>query len=549
MEDIILAVDAGSSSVRCSAYACAAGRVRPIDGASHRVPLAAVRPRTGHIRVDAVLSAIDACVDGVLAALRPTVRGADGGVPIRAVGFSTFVLNLVGVDASGAPVGDAATLSYACSRDDVAAECEALRSRLSETRQRRLYRQTGAPLHPSYALPQLLAFYRHADHRALARRVASWQSLSSLCLRRWTGGEAAPPGPISYSEASWTGLFDFRTCRWHEDAMDVLSRGGVAPGLLPRVCDFDEVRGRLRERSEYYDRWPEMRGARFYLGVGDGAAANIGSKCGAPDRIAVTIGTSAAARVCLPLSVGGDDRDVRLPPGLFCYRVDRRRVLVGGALTDGGSVVAWLRTLLRLEDEDRFAACMVEAARRYAARTRPTLPGAAAAAAAAAAAEEEVLLPFLAGERSTGFRGGATGCLSGLTRDTSPAGLVYAGVRAVTLRLGCVVSLLRDARAARGVEEEGGIVLVASGGALERNALWQQMIADCTGIKMAVEAGGELTSRGVAVLIANSTSTGDPVAEDLTMHEVRVPNRDSRGYWRDSLVKKEQLIESVASSW
>lgn len=37
-----------------------------------------------------------------------------------------------------------------------------------------------------------------------------------------------------------------------------------------------------------------------------------------------------------------------VPKGLWCYRLDRRRAVLGGSLTDGGSVFEWLRTTLAL---------------------------------------------------------------------------------------------------------------------------------------------------------------------------------------------------------
>ena len=39
----------------------------------------------------------------------------------------------------------------------------------------------------------------------------------------------------------------------------------------------------------------------------------------------------------------------RVPQGLWCYRVDRKRSLLGGALTEGGNFFNWLRGLLKLE--------------------------------------------------------------------------------------------------------------------------------------------------------------------------------------------------------
>lgn len=76
--------------------------------------------------------------------------------------------------------------------------------------------------------------------------------------------------------------------------------------------------------------------------------------------ISVTIGTSAAARVVLRLEsttsteMEGDSSRVLakeafcVPNGLWCYRLDKKRVVLGGALTDGGSVFEWVRRTLVL---------------------------------------------------------------------------------------------------------------------------------------------------------------------------------------------------------
>lgn len=182
MKSIILVIDAGSSSIRCTAHeyrgvvkshntrisppldinykndnvvdvdvapGVGDGRtttttpypqlVEALRGIGHSVPLAAVIPSTGHIRVYEVLDAIDTCVDETLRSLRrivhpdpssssssPPSSGGDEYYRVVAVGFSTFVMNLVAVDIGGDPVGEVATCSYACNRADVVEECEKL---------------------------------------------------------------------------------------------------------------------------------------------------------------------------------------------------------------------------------------------------------------------------------------------------------------------------------------------------------------------------------------------------------------------------------------
>jgi gluconokinase len=65
-------------------------------------------------------------------------------------------------------------------------------------------------------------------------------------------------------------------------------------------------------------------------------------------RVSVTIGTSAAVRTittCPAMSSPlGADPNIALPAaGLFCYRLDRTHVVLGGAMSDGGSLLNWLR--------------------------------------------------------------------------------------------------------------------------------------------------------------------------------------------------------------
>jgi hypothetical protein len=181
MRSIVLIVDAGSSSVRCTAHeyhglvksqntritsrilealsqiddneeirdaTLTIPVIAPITnppnlidalcGIGHTIHLNAIVPSTGHIRVYDVLDAIDNCVNMTLTLLRQIVHpdpislsgdnGDDRGHRVVAVGFSSFVMNLVAVDIYGDPVGEVATCSYACNRKDVVRECEKLKT-------------------------------------------------------------------------------------------------------------------------------------------------------------------------------------------------------------------------------------------------------------------------------------------------------------------------------------------------------------------------------------------------------------------------------------
>ena len=452
-----------------------------------------------------------------------------------------------------------------------------------------MYQRTGAPLHASYALPQLRAFYAKEENRHLAERIERWQTLSTICLHRWSGKPCVQM-PISYSEASWTGMLDFRTCSWDHEALllvetcpgvtqyvEPLEEGDEAYlddiELLPPLMDFDAPLPFLREgiprynndggANAYWERWPEFRShmLSMFLGIGDGAAANVGSKCGGgqqgrQQRIAVTIGTSAAARVCLPLSKTLSSDHISIPPGLFCYRVNRDTILLGGALTDGGSVVEWARSLLNLESPETFDACMARVTDMYNERCGKRKRGC-----------DVTMIPFLSGERSTGFRAGARACISGLTRDTTSNDVMYACLESVVLRLGRVLRLISEACASRRAEGAGEFcgdvknVLVASGAALERNALWRQMLADCSNMDVIVDGDSaeEGTSRGVAMLLATSLhqmGLGAPHAafsgideRPLVVADETKCNVEAKDQWTVAASSQESLIEAIATTW
>lgn len=447
-----------------------------------------------------------------------------------------------------------------------------------------LYQRTGAPLHPAYALPQLMSFYDNND-KQVTNRVHRWQSISSICLHRWTGGGSMKnlhsplvEMPISYSEASWTGMFDFRHLAWDGEAMDVLeSRGTATRFTLPHLIDFDfscnasivtnGITSLRRDgtNNPYWERWPELRGksldgdnkenggktsqhCRLFLGIGDGAAANIGSKCGeyaAPDccRIAVTIGTSAAARVCLPLSAS--ETKLKVPVGLFCYRVDKYHVLVGGALTDGGSVVEWARNLMNLQEKEAFAECLDKVSDMYRSEVASSFDS--------RTASSISMIPFLSGERSTGYRGGATACISGMSRDTSSSHVMYACLEGVNLRLNAILSLIQGVVCNN--ESSGQSVLVASGNALEKNLLWRQMLADCTGMGIVVDSDAkEGTSRGVAMLVARclrKAEDSDDLSdnEPLVVESEAIPNPSAEARWKRAILKQESLLNAVSMTW
>ena len=653
-DHVVLALDVGSSSVRCTAYkivketneSCnndeliSTTKVSPIHGClSSSRALRCVQPNTGKINLEqsmsptatqevqekasgegnhTLLDEIDLCVDDQLQRLEQYFSSAKIRFQVVGLGISSFVMNLVAVDREGNIIGADATCSYACNTPEVADECKRLRARLGSDRVHALHERTGAPLHSAFALAQLRSLYKNEslmDRSTQTNAIHKWQTIASLCLARWMGRSCLP---ISYSEASWTGLLNFRTCTWDDDALSLLP--AQVRAALPEVCDFSDpvvLAGGIPQfndgssdssvvklKNPYWDRWPALRGVnsitacmdggdycRLFMGLGDGACANIGSQCCTSNRIAVTIGTSAAARVVIPFkrletatvteSITPPRMTMKVPQGLFCYRVDQNHVLLGGALTDGGSIVEWCRSLLNLGSAESFEECIYKAEelleRDYSTSSENRH----------CHTHTLVMAPFLSGERSTGWRDGATGALLNITRETTAAHLLKSSLESVVLRINAIIQLICEVTATHGsnLEQRGNempdcssspsVRIVASGNALDKSKLWRQMLADCTRLQVChLTEIPEATSYGAARMVAitamsakdsqnrskeASASASNDVSDSRTLRlddeelsksaTVSAPREYTDLYWSNAAAAQEKFIDALTPIW
>jgi gluconokinase len=219
-------------------------------------------------------------------------------------------------------------------------------------------------------------------------------------------------------------------------------------------------------RQEFAARWPALGEVPWFPLVGDGAAANVGSGCVSPRRVALSMGTTTALR-----AVTGD-ADFVVPAGLWCYRVDGQRSLPGGALSEGGSVYGWLRDALRLGGPDQVEAALAQ---------RPP------------DGHGLTVLPFFAGERAPGWAGHARATIHGLSLATTSLDILQAGLEAVAYRIALVYQRLRAV-----LPDEPQIV--ASGGALLGSPATLQIVADAIGRPVSVSDAPEASARGAALL-------------------------------------------------
>jgi gluconokinase len=481
---LVLTIDIGSSSVRALLF----------DGDGNVVPGTLARlaqePRLsadGGAEDDAhtLLERVASCVDQTL-----QLAGA-AATQIAAVALACFAPTLLGVDLQQRPV----TPLYLYAETRSAPAAAMLRSNHDE---QTVLQRTGCPLRANY-WPARLLWLRQTQPEQV-RNVACWYGFSDYLFANWFGTASS-----STSIAAWTGLLNRQALTWDATWLAELE---LAPKHLPILTDAQTPISGLRQ--VWAERWPQLAHIPWFPAIGDGAAANLGCGGIGPNRLTITIGTSAAIRAVLP-------EVPHVPWGLWCYRVDQRRALLGGATSEGGNVFAWLRETLNLSDLTNLD--------QQLANRQPDSHGL-------------TFVPLLAGERSPGWNEEATASIIGLRRSTTPLDIVQAGLEAVAYRLAQIDRLLAPHLAPHHH-------YIATGGALANSVAWSQMLADAFNEPLIVADIDEATSRGSALLALEALGSLKIDTLPLPTGRYHEPNAEHHQRYAAAIERQQRLYQTI----
>src|SRR5699024_6134623 len=118
-----------------------------------------------------------------------------------------------------------------------------------------------------------------------------------------------------------------------------------------------------------------------------------------------------------------------LPDGLWSYRISARRSLLGGAVSDVGRVSSWAEQVLHVSGRSQAG--------------RPDGGVLDALLSAEPSAATPLVLPFLSGERSTGWATDARAHILGLGAATTADQIYRGALEATALSLGRIAEQLR----------------------------------------------------------------------------------------------------------
>lgn len=440
-DSLLLALDLGTSSTRTALFDSAGNRL-PHTLAQLSYTLVTSNDGAAELEPSALLNAVEHCLGLTMAQYRSDNHLH--GRRIAGIGVSCFWHSLIGVDLHGKPLTRAITWADARCRDDAAK----LREKFSE---KAIHARTGCMLRTSF-WPAKLRWLRRTQPK-LFSRVSYWLSPAEWLQILLTGAAYCAPGM-----ATGTGLYDPSKLNWDSE---MLEHCEVTPAQMRPLSEEPiPVDGRLASL------YPELRGALWYSGIGDGAASNLGSGATKPGFAAINVGTSAALRV---MQTG---KKARAPFGLFCYRVDSERFLVGGAVSNAGNLRAWALRELRLPPDGEIEE---ELNRRSGPEHGLTV------------------LPFWTAERAPTWNEDLRGAILGMTFNTTAVDVLQALTEATYYRIAQIAELITG-------EGEAPKYLVSGGILHSHNSM--QRLADILGRPIHANAEPEASIRGAAVYAA-----------------------------------------------
>src|SRR5919112_2797056 len=211
--------------------------------------------------------------------------------------------------------------------------------------------------------------------------------------------------------------------------------------------------------------------------------------------------------------VGFGHPRAEIPSGLWCYRVDSRRSLLGGALNDVGRGVSWLHDTVQLADADPD--------QLMTAAPEPTTP---------------LVLPYLSGERSTGWAATARAVITGASTATTGAQLFRGAMEGVALSYQRIAERLRTTA--------DPTRILASGRVTQDLPSWLQVLADVLGTPVEPVTLKRATLHGTALHALEVLAPDMPRAPVPTAATLN-PVSAHREYYRDRAEQYDRLYRAV----
>lgn len=414
---------------------------------------------------------------------------------LAAVGLSGMMNGCLLVDGQGNP------LSRSIIHADIrsAEECRDLESRVGAER---AYLISGNRLAPNFTLGKLAWLKEHSPELLLRAKwcVQTKDFIGAKLTGVW--------GVTDYSDASLTGCFDMRACKWSEELIEA---GGFSASLMPEVHRSAGLLGRITRESSLETGLPE--GTPVVVGGGDGACATAGAGAFRDGDAYHYLGGSSWVAVVTQ----GYKPDPTRRVSVFSSLEEGKFVLYGTVQSAGSSLDWFLRAIgtgLDIHSDREFEYLEMLAGE------------------APAGSNGLLFLPYLMGERSPIWDADARGVYFGLSAAHGRAEMARAVFEGVSYALASNLIALSEAAG------EIGRINALGGGM--RSELWRNMLASIYGRPLQLmERLSEATSCGAAMAAAVGVGIYSSYSEAGTafapLAELVLPDSGSAEFYKNQL--------------
>jgi gluconokinase len=405
---------------------------------SHAIGYEMLHPQPGWSELDP-----DEIYSAILSSMGFIVKDCAKHGPLMGISFSSAMHSVVAMDQQGKPMTN--LIIWADNRS--AAYAEELK-KLDFGME--AYKRSGTPLHAMSPLCKLLWLKNQESH--IFKNAEKFIGVKEYVIYRLIGNYV-----VDYSIASATGLFNLKAKNWDQQVLQYVGitekqlSAPVSPYHIEKLASDNDLG------------LPE--GTPLIMGASDGCLANLGSGAINSESLAVTIGTSAAIRVCADMIYS--DPKMRT----FCYILNEQTYVVGGASNNGAVIFEWLKEQF-FKDFD-FEAVFDEA---------NDIPE---------GADGLLFYPYLLGERAPLWSSTVRGGFTGLDIQHKRAHFVRAVMEGILLNLFSIGTVLLDHNPIKTIYANGGF---------SKNKLWVQMLADVFGKTVVMNETADTGTVGAAML-------------------------------------------------
>ncbi|MDE3126270.1 MAG: gluconokinase [Bacteroidota bacterium] len=472
--DYFLGVDMGTTSIKAVAFSPDATLLRryAIDN-----KIIYTGKDYSEQEPHAILKAVIQCITEVKALLQQ---------PPLCISFSAALHGIIAIDALGEP------LTNCILWNDTRAAEEAAALHKSDMAQQ-LYSKTGVPVHAMTPLCKILWLQKNRPD--IFQQTKKFIGLKEYVLHAFTGRYL-----VDTSLATATGLCNIYSLQWDESILKVVN---ISCSQLSEIVPTNTI---VYDKNGCLPSW--AKSIPLIIGAGDGPLANLGMGILNDDKIAVTIGTSAAARRTV-MSPQLDDK-----MQTFCYHLENNKYTVGGASNNGANVLQWLKNQI-LQSNQSYTELIADSIHIK------------------AGSEGLIVLPYLSGDRAPLWNANATAAFLGFTHHHTHAHCVKAVMEGVLMNVYSIITAL--------LTPNSHITSIYAGGGFARSAAWVQMLADITGFLVYVPATVESSALGAAIMGAQAVGENINIGLE-NQATVYYPNQNTHAFYYEVWLQYQAVL-------